>query len=189
MQEPQHRSFETAEQLETWLCANHATQDEVWVRIFKKASGVPTVTWDDCVVASLAWGWIDGQRRSFDDVSFLQRLTPRRARSAWSLRNRDHADRLIEEGRMKPPGLAQVEAARGDGRWAQAYTGSANMVIPEEFLEELRKNPTAERKFAELNRSERYRIYHSLQAAKRADTRARRIAQMVARLAGGETSR
>lgn len=188
MPEPQHESFETLEQLETWLRANHAVRNELWVRIFKKASGVPTVTWDDCVLASLAWGWIDGQRRSFDDVSFLQRLTPRRARSVWSMKNRDHADRLITEGRMQAPGLAQIEAAQNDGRWAQAYAGSASMIMPEEFLEALRKNPGAERTFAKLNRSERYRIYHGLQAVKRAATRVRKITELVARLAGEDSS-
>ncbi|EKD96897.1 MAG: hypothetical protein ACD_23C01196G0003 [uncultured bacterium] len=94
-------TFETQEQLHAWLQANHASETELWVRIFKKATDQPSVTWDDCVVAAIAWGWIDGQRKSLDDTSFLQRLTPRRARSNWSQKNVQHAERLIEQGRMQ----------------------------------------------------------------------------------------
>jgi uncharacterized protein YdeI (YjbR/CyaY-like superfamily) len=112
-----YQSFETPAQLEEWLMARHATERELWVRIFKKASAVPSVTWDDCVLACLSWGWIDGQRKSLDEVSFLQRLTPRRVRSNWSSRNIEHAERLIATDRMQPPGLVQVELARGSGRW------------------------------------------------------------------------
>ena len=103
------------------------------MRIFKKATGQPSVTWDDCVVAAIAWGWIDGIRKSLDDTSFLQRLTPRRARSNWSQKNVQHAERLMEQGRMQPAGLVQVEAAHSDGRWAIAYASSATMVMPEVF--------------------------------------------------------
>jgi uncharacterized protein YdeI (YjbR/CyaY-like superfamily) len=180
------RSFETPAQLEQWLEANHETQRELWVRMFKKESGTPSVIWNDCVIAALTWGWIDGQRRSLDEVSFLQRLTPRRAKSNWSKKNCEHAERLIAEGRMRPPGLVHVHAARQDGRWEQAYSGSANMVIPEDLLEELRNHPDAERFFSTLDRRNLYAIYHRVQTAKRPETRARRIAQMVAQLARGE---
>jgi uncharacterized protein YdeI (YjbR/CyaY-like superfamily) len=178
--------FETPAQLETWLEANHETQRELWVRMFKKDSGTPSVTWNDCVIAALTWGWIDGQRKSLDEISFLQRLTPRRAKSNWSKKNCEHAERLILEGRMRPSGLAHVHAARQDGRWEQAYSGSADMVIPEDFLEELHKNADAERFFATLDRRNLYAIYHRIQTAKRPETRARRIAQMIAQLARGE---
>jgi uncharacterized protein YdeI (YjbR/CyaY-like superfamily) len=134
-------SFETPPQLEKWLELNHATKQELWVRNFNKKSGTPTVTWNDCVVTAIAWGWIDGQRRSFDEASFVQRLTPRRARSNWSKRNTEHAERLIAQGRMKPSGLAHVEAARQNGRWTNAYSGSAEMVMPDDFLRELQKVP------------------------------------------------
>jgi uncharacterized protein YdeI (YjbR/CyaY-like superfamily) len=117
-------AFETPEQLERWLQSNHASEQVLWIRIFKKASGTATVTWDDCVVAALAWGWIDGQRKSLDDVSFLQRMTPRRPKSNWSRRNTEHVERLIASGRMQPAGLAHVEAARQDGRWDKARTNS-----------------------------------------------------------------
>jgi len=119
-----YRVFETPAQFDQWLRLNHATEQVLWIRIFKKASGSVSVTWDDCVVVALAWGWIDGQRKSLDEVSFLQRLTPRRAKSNWSRRNTEHVERLIASGRMQPAGLAQVEAARQDGRWERAKTNS-----------------------------------------------------------------
>jgi len=133
MRKPAHHTFETPGHLHAWLRVNHASQTELWVRIYKKATGQPTVTWDDCVVAAIAWGWIDGLRNALDDTSFLQRMTPRRARSNWSQKIVNHAERLIAQGRMQAAGLAQVEAARSDGRWATAYVGSATMVIPEVF--------------------------------------------------------
>ena len=186
MQTPEAQSFETADQLEAWLGVNHASERELWVRIFKKGSERATVTWDDCVIAALTWGWIDGQCKALDEVSFLQRLTPRCPKSAWSTRNCQHAERLINDGLMLPSGLAQVETARLDGRWEQAYPGSATMVIPDDFLEALRQHPAAEQFFAGLNRSNLYVIYHRLQTAKRPETRQRRIADIVAQLGRGE---
>lgn len=178
--------FETRDQLEKWLKTNHQTERELWVRLFKKDSGKPSVTWEDCVVAALAWGWIDGLRRALDDVSFLQRLTPRRPKSTWSKKNREHAERLIAEGRMQPSGLAHVEAARQDGRWEQAYAGSSEMVIPDDFLEAVRKNARANKFFATLDRRNLFVIYHRVQTAKRVETRKKRIADIVAQLARGE---
>jgi uncharacterized protein YdeI (YjbR/CyaY-like superfamily) len=183
---PKARSFATREALGAWLAKHHAASTELWVRIFKKSTKRPSVTWDDCVVAAIAWGWIDGQKRSLDEDSFLQRLTPRRPRSNWSKRNREHAERLIAEGVMQPPGLAHVDAARADGRWARAYAGSADMVFPDEFLRALKKVPKARAFFATLKRAELYSIYHRLHTAKRADTRARRIELTVAALAQGK---
>ncbi len=180
------RSFETADQLDRWLKLNHGTQRELWVRIFKKDSGMPSVTWRDCVVVAIAWGWIDGQKRALDDVSFVQRLTPRRMRSSWSKKNREHAERLIAEGRMQPSGLAHVEAARQDGRWEKAYSGSAEMVLPEDFLDELQKIPAAKQFFETLDRRNLFAIYHRLQTAKRSETRQKRMADMLAQLARGQ---
>lgn len=180
------RPFKTPAALETWLRANHATSRELWIRIFKKDSGTPSVDWNDCVVAALAWGWIDGQRRSLDDVSFLQRVTPRRPRSGWSKKNCAHAERLIAEGRMQAPGLAQVEAARGDGRWEKAYAGPADMVIPDDFLKALRRNAAAKKFFATLDRRNLFTIYHRLHTAKRPETRTKRISDIVAQLALGK---
>ena len=179
-------AFDTAKKLERWLEANHDSRPELWVRIFKKESGTPSVTWGDCVVAALAWGWIDGQKKALDEDSFLQRLTPRRAKSGWSKKNREHAERLIAEGRMKPSGLVHVEAAKKDGRWEQAYAGSAEMVIPEDFLAALKKIPAAERFYAALDRKNLYAIYHRLQTAKRPETRQKRVESILAQLARGE---
>lgn len=182
----EHRSFATSEELERWLEAHHATETELWVRIYKKGAGTPSVTWEDCVVASIAWGWIDGLKRSLDEASYLQRLTPRRARSGWSKKNCGHAERLIAEGRMRPSGLAHVEAARSDGRWEAAYAGSATMVFPDEFLTALAKNRAAQRFFDALDRTNLFAIYHRVQTAKKPETRARRIETIVAKLARGE---
>lgn len=182
-----HQTFETAEQLHTWLQANHASESELWVRIFKKATGQPSVTWDDCVVAAIAWGWIDGLRKALDDTSFLQRLTPRRARSNWSQKNVQHAERLIAQGRMQAAGLAQVEAARSDGRWATAYAGSATMVMPEDFLAALQQDPAAHAFYGTLKRQSLFTIYHRLHSAKRTETRQKRMAELLAKLARGES--
>lgn len=181
-----HRSFVDAAALERWLAKHHAKERELWVRVFKKGSGTRSVTWEDCVIAALTWGWIDGHKKSLDDASFLQRLTPRRAKSNWSKKNCAHAERLIAEGRMQPAGLAQVEAARADGRWEVAYAGSADMVIPDDFLRALDDVPEAKAFFATLNRTNLFAIYHRVTTAKRAETRASRIERIVAQLARGE---
>jgi uncharacterized protein YdeI (YjbR/CyaY-like superfamily) len=182
-----HHTFETPEQLHAWLLANHASETELWVRIFKKATGQPSVTWDDCAVAAIRWGWIDGVRNALDDTSFLQRLTPRRARSNWSQKNVQHAERLIAQGRMQAAGLAQVEAARSDGRWATAYAGSATMVIPEDFLAALQQDPAAQAFYATLKRQQLFTIYYRLTSAKRPETRQKRMAEMLAKLGRGES--
>ena len=187
MNKAAHHAFETAEQLHAWLCVNYMSETELWVRIFKKATGQPSVTWDDCVVAAICWGWIDGVRNGLDDTSFLQRLTPRRARSNWSQKNVQHAERLIAQGHMQAAGLVQVEAARSDGRWDTAYAGSANMVVPENFLTELQKDTTANAFYATLKRQSLFTIYHQLHSAKRPKTRERRMAELLAKLARGES--
>jgi uncharacterized protein YdeI (YjbR/CyaY-like superfamily) len=181
-----HQAFATQKHLENWLETHHSTEQELWVRIFKKDSGTPSVTWENCVVAGIAWGWIDGQKKSLDDVSFLQRMTPRRAKSNWSKINTAHAERLIAEGRMQPSGLVHVEAARKDGRWESAYSGSAEMVIPDEFLSELKKNKIAHGFFETLDRKNLFAIYHRLQTAKRPETRKKRISDLIAQLARRE---
>ncbi|MBB3695646.1 YdeI family protein [Sphingomonas sp. BK580] len=179
-------AFETPEDLAGWLAEHHATSDELWVRIYKEGSGKRSVRWGDCVVEALRVGWIDGLKRSGDACSYLQRLTPRRPGSSWSARNRDHAERLIAEGRMTPSGLAHVEAARAEGRWDTAYEGSATMVIPQDFLDLLAALPEAEAFFRTLDRKNLYPIYYRLQTAKRPETRARRMRQILERLARGE---
>ncbi len=179
-------SFATLADLEAWLAAHHATHSELWVRLYKKGSGVRSIAWEDLVIAGLTWGWIDGVRKSFDEVSFVQRITPRRPKSMWSKKNCEHAERLIAEGRMKPSGLVHVESAKSDGRWERAYAGGADMVIPEDFLKALKKNATARKQYATLDRTNLFTIYHRLQTAKTPEARAKRIARILETLARGE---
>ncbi|MDP1027047.1 YdeI/OmpD-associated family protein [Sphingomonas sp. KR1UV-12] len=179
-------AFEAPEDLAGWLAEHHAMSDELWVRIYKAASGQRSVTWTECVVEAIRFGWIDGLKRPGDERSYLQRLTPRRSGSSWSAKNRDHADRLIAEGRMTAAGLAHVEAARADGRWNFAYEGSAAMVIPSDFLEALSALPEAEAFFRTLDRKNLYSIYYRLQTAKRPEMRARRMQLILEQLARGE---
>lgn len=181
------RSFETVEQLERWLKTNHAAKTQLWIRMYKKGSGIKTINWDDCVRAGLAWGWIDGIRKSLDKVSFVQRMTPRRAKSSWSKKNCEHAERLIADGLMQPSGLAHVEAARADGRWEKAYAGSAEMEIPADFLKALRKNVAAKKVYATLNRRNLYAIYQRLHTAKKVETRQKRIKTIIEQLAQGKS--
>lgn len=179
-------AFEQAVCLADWLAKNHDVSSELWVRIYKAGSGQPSVTWTDCVVEAIRFGWIDGLKQSGDESFYLQRLTPRRAGSNWSAKNREHADRLIADGRMTPAGLAHVEAARADGRWEAAYEGSAAMAIPQDFLDALAGLPQAEAFFRRLNRTNLYTIYYRLQTAKRPETRARRIEAILDQLLRGE---
>jgi len=184
--QPEAFAFERPNDLATWFVENHETRSELWVRIYKAGSGQSSVTWTECVVEAIRFGWIDGVKRSGNDSYYLQRLTPRRAGSNWSAKNREHADRLIAEGRMTPAGLAHVEAARADGRWETAYEGSATMVIPQDFLDALAAMPEAEAFFRTLDRKNLYPIYYRLQTAKRPETRARRMHQILDQLSRGE---
>ncbi len=183
----EYLTFATPAHLSAWLEANHASATELWVRMYKKASGTPSVTWEDCVVACLAWGWIDGVRRSLDEVSFIQRLTPRRAKSNWSKKNCEHAERLIAAGLMQPSGLSHVEAALADGRWESAYAGSSDMVIPDDFLAALEQNADAKAFYGTLKRAQLFSIYHRIHTAKRPETRQKRIADILSRLQRRET--
>jgi uncharacterized protein YdeI (YjbR/CyaY-like superfamily) len=175
-------AFEQASELGDWLAEHYHSRIELWVRIFKAGSGTPSVTWTDCVIEALRFGWIDSQRKSLDAVSFLQRLSPRKAGSNWSARNREHALKLIAEGRMTAAGLAHVDAAKADGRWESAYAGPAGMVIPQDFLDALDSRPVAKAFFETLDRKNLYPIYYRLHNAKRPETRARRMGQILDQL-------
>jgi len=177
-----HQSFPNAQALGEWMAEYHASAAELWVRIYKRASGEPSVTWADCVVEAIRYGWIDGQKKPLDEHSFLQRLSPRRPGSDWSSKNCDLASKLIQEGRMSPAGLAQVEAAQKNGRWARAYAGSAKMEMPEDFLTALNRLPRAKTFFASLNRQNLFSIYYRLHSAKKPETRAKRMAQILSLL-------
>ncbi len=180
------RAFADAAALDAWLKEHHQSATELWAHLFKKDSGTPSVDWNDLVIAGLTWGWIDGVRKSVDAKSFVQRMTPRRARSTWSKKNCDHAERLIALGHMQPAGLAHVNAAKADGRWERAYSGSKEMVIPEEFLTALQKNPAAQKFYESLSRANIFAIYHRVVTPKKPETRAKRITAIIEQLARGE---
>jgi uncharacterized protein YdeI (YjbR/CyaY-like superfamily) len=179
--------FASGEAWERWLHEHHETAPGVWIRFAKKGSGVPTVTYLDALRVALRFGWIDGQARSLDERFYLQRFTPRRARSIWSKRNRDFATALIEAGQMEPAGLREVERAKADGRWDAAYDGPSTATVPDDLQAALDREPAAAEFFAGLSSQNRYAILHRVQTAKRPETRARRIEKFVAMLAAGET--
>ena len=179
--------FKSAKAFEAWLKKNHATSEGLWLKIAKRGSNEPSVTYPEAVEIALCWGWIDGQKKSFDDQHYLQRFTPRRARSVWSKINVNKVQALIEAGRMQAPGQAQVEAAKADGRWARAYDGARTSTVPEDLQAALEAEPAAKTFFASINASNRYAILWRIQTAARAETRARRVAQLVEMLARGET--
>jgi uncharacterized protein YdeI (YjbR/CyaY-like superfamily) len=170
-----------------WLEEHHAASPGVWLKIAKKASGIATVNHAEALEEALCYGWIDGQRAPHDESFFLQRFTPRRPRSKWSQVNRDKVTKLIAEGRMKPAGLAQIEAAKQDGRWEAAYAPQSSQAIPEDFQRALEQNPAAYEFFKTLRGTRRYSFLYRIQDAKRPETRARRIEQFVAMLANGQT--
>jgi uncharacterized protein YdeI (YjbR/CyaY-like superfamily) len=167
---------------EGWLEANHAESAGVWLKIAKKASGIETVTHAEALEVALCFGWIDGQRKAFDEIHFLQRFTPRTRKSTWSRINRESAERLIAAGKMRPAGLAAVEAARADGRWEVAYEPQSRATVPEDLQRELDAHPRAAAFFASLDSRNRYSILYRLQDAKRPETRARRLERFVAML-------
>jgi uncharacterized protein YdeI (YjbR/CyaY-like superfamily) len=170
-----------------WLAEHHASSDGVWIKFAKKASGIPTVVYAEAVEESLIHGWIDGQVKRVDDDFYMQRFTPRRAQSRWSKINCAKAEKLIAEGRMHPAGLAEVERAKADGRWARAYDSPTTATVPDDLRAALDAEPAAAKLFEDLDGNNRYAILHRIQEAKRPETRAKRIAQFVAMLARGET--
>jgi uncharacterized protein YdeI (YjbR/CyaY-like superfamily) len=169
-----------------WLSANHAQSRGVLLRIPKgRAPGA--LTYAEAVDVALVWGWIDGQKRALDGSAWLQRFTPRTAKSAWSKINRGRAEALLSAGKMQPPGLAEVERARNDGRWDRAYDGARSATVPEDLIAALAHVPKARAFFASLDRANRYAILYRLQTAKTDRTRAERIAKFVTMCAKGET--
>jgi uncharacterized protein YdeI (YjbR/CyaY-like superfamily) len=179
--------FASAAAWEAWLDEQHAVAPGVLLKFAKKGSGIATVTYDEAVEVALCFGWIDGQVRRFDERFYLQRFTPRRRASRWSKINVERALALIEAGRMRPAGLAQVEAAQADGRWEAAYESPSNATVPADLQAALDGNAAAAAFFATLSGANRYAILSRVGDAKRPETRARRIAQYVEMLARGET--
>jgi uncharacterized protein YdeI (YjbR/CyaY-like superfamily) len=179
-------SFQSPSELRRWLSANHRQVSGVWLHIYKKDSGKPSLTYAEALDEALCFGWIDGQKKPCDDSSWLQRFTPRRAKSGWSQINTQHAERLSASGRMKPAGRAAMDAAKQDGRWKRAYDSPSKAVIPEDFLAALRRNKKAEAFFHSLNKANLYAIAYRLQTAKKPETKLRRIEKILAMLAAGK---
>jgi uncharacterized protein YdeI (YjbR/CyaY-like superfamily) len=178
-------SFSTPKALGEWLKVNHTIESELWVKIFKKKTGLQSVTWNELVIEILCWGWIDGVKKSLDEQAYLQRITPRTTRSNWSKRNTEHVERLVIEGRMKESGLVHVRAAKADGRWGKAYVVS-EIEVPADFIAALENQPVVKQYFETLNKSSRYVIAYGLTSAKKAETRQRRFTKYMTMLAHKE---
>ena len=184
------RSFSTEAAFEKWLSANHARESELWLRIYKKDSGVPTVNYAQALDVALCWGWIDGLKKSFDERSFIQRFTPRRPKSIWSQINRDHIARLTAAGRMTPHGQRQVDAARADGRWDAAYAPIRTVTeagVPKDLRAAIGASPRARKTFRALNRQNLFALAFRTNNMKTPAGRAKKIASLVAMLERGET--
>jgi uncharacterized protein YdeI (YjbR/CyaY-like superfamily) len=182
---PDHRPikfFSSPALFRRWLNRNHATSDGIWIRFYKKDSGKKTMVYAEALDESLCYGWIDGLVNRFDADSYIQRYTPRRPKSGWSKRNTEHVRRLIAEGRMKPSGMAQVEAAKKDGRWKAAYSSPRNAKPPADFLQALDQDKAAKAFFSKLNRANVYAIVYRLETSRTAETRKRWIERIVTML-------
>lgn len=166
----------------TWLDQNHAKSPGVWLKLAKKGSGTPTVSYNEALEAALCYGWIDGQKAGYDEAFWLQKFTPRGPRSIWSKINREKAEALIESGEMKPAGLAAIERAKEKGQWDAAYDSQSRAAVPDDLQAELDRNPGAKAFFATLESVNRYAILFRIHNAKKPETRARRIQQFVAML-------
>lgn len=179
--------FATPADLEAWM-GEHAEESEgIWLKFAKKDSGIESVVYAEAVEIALSYGWIDGQAKRLDDHHYLQRFTPRRSRSKWSKINREKAERLVADGRMRPAGLREVERAKEDGRWDAAYDSPSTATVPDDFQAALDAEPAAAAFFASLGSTRRYSFLYRVNDAKRPETRAKRIAEYVELLARGET--
>jgi len=184
--EPEVISFATSSEWSEWLAQNHTLQHGIWLRMYKKGSGIPSINYAQALDEALCYGWIDGQKKSYDDTSWIQRFVPRRAKSVWSQINCGHIERLTAEGRMEAPGLQAVEDAKADGRWDAAYASQKSAAPPEDFLSELNKNEAAKGFFGTLNKANVYAILYRIQDAKKPETREKRIRTFIEMLARGE---
>jgi uncharacterized protein YdeI (YjbR/CyaY-like superfamily) len=178
--------FSGPREMEAWLEENHGSSQGVWLKIAKKGADEPSVTYAEALELALCFGWIDSQKRGFDDQRFLQRFTPRRPRGRWSRINREKAEGLIEAEKMRPAGLAEIEAAKADGRWEAAYEGQRAAKVPADLERELDDNPPAREFFDSLNSANRYAIIYRLDDAKKPETRERRLRKFIAMLERGE---
>lgn len=179
-------AFKSPIEWERWLAKNHARSKGVWLRFFKKDSGVVSTTHAEALDEALCYGWIDGQLKKYDEKSWLHKFTPRRAKSLWSKKNIEHVERLTKEGKMKAAGLTEVKEAKSDGRWKAAYDSPSKASIPEDFLSALSKNKKAKTFFETLNRANLYSIVWRLQTAQKPETRDRRMKAILEMLANGK---
>ena len=184
------KSFKTADAFERWMAANHDRESEIWLKIHKKSSGLPTVDYAQALDVALCWGWIDGIKKSFDDKSFLQRFTPRTAKSIWSQVNREHVARLISAGRMTPHGQQRIDAAKADGRWDAAYAPIREIsreTMPADLRAAIEADPRALKTFRSLGKQNLFALVFRTNNMKTPAGRAKKIATLVAMLARGET--
>ncbi|MEO6132446.1 MAG: YdeI/OmpD-associated family protein [Saprospiraceae bacterium] len=179
-------SFTNIKELISWIAKNQTASTGIWIRLFKKNSAVTTLTYAEALDVALCYGWIDGQKKTYDSESWIQKFTPRRPKSIWSKRNQEHIARLEKSGKMRAAGMRQVEAAKADGRWEQAYDSPSNMVVPDDFLLKLGKNKKAEAFFKTLNKTNTYAIVWRLQTAKKPETRDKRMKTILEMLKKGE---
>lgn len=179
-------TFETQKEVIDWMEINAATEEGIWLKFAKKGSGVITINYDLALEVALCYGWIDGQSKRFDETYYLQKFTPRGKKSMWSKINRDNVERLIKEKKMTPLGLAQLDAAKKDGRWDAAYDSPKDMKIPEDFLNEIKKDEKAYQFFLNLNKTNTYAIAWRLQTAKKEETRKRRMGVLLEMLKLGK---
>ena len=178
--------FASPREWEAWLATHHTTSTGLWLKIAKKDTGTDTVSYAEALDVALCYGWIDGQKAAFDEQFWLQRFSPRGPKSKWSQVNRDKVAALIEQGRVQPAGLAQVEQAKQDGRWDAAYASARTATIPDDLQRLLDQHPAAQALFSTLDSANRYAILYRLQDAKKPETRARRLAQFIAMLDEGK---
>lgn len=186
MAEVSIKSFKNIEKWQEWLEENQDQKEGVWLRIFKKQSGVKTVTYQDALEEAICYGWIDGQKEKYDEQSYLQKFTPRRTSSLWSKRNIDLVEKLTNANRMKHGGIKEVEKAKMDGRWERAYDSPSNMTTPKDFLEKLTQDKKAKAFYDTLNKTNIYSINWRLQTAKKAATREKRMKEILKMLKEGK---
>ncbi|MBP7832407.1 MAG: YdeI/OmpD-associated family protein [Candidatus Levybacteria bacterium] len=179
-------SFSSQDTWENWLSKNHDISDGIWIKFYKKDSGLASFVYKEALDTALCYGWIDGQVNRYDEKSYLQKFTPRRKGSNWSQRNTEHAARIIKEGKMKPAGLTEIEKAKSDGRWDKASAPPSETVIPEDFLKEINKNTKAKDFWEKLNKTNKYTMVWQIDEAKKEETRTKRIKKFVDMLENGQ---
>lgn len=184
--EAQIKAFKSAKAWRSWLEKNQEMQEGIWMQLYKTGSGITSIKITEALDEALCYGWIDGQRKSYDKISYLQKYTPRRAQSIWSKRNIGLVEKLIETGKMTARGFAEIEKAKADGRWARAYDSHRTMQEAEDFLKELKKDKTAKAFYETLNKTHKFAINFRLQTAKKPETRSKRMKEILQMLKEGK---